>query len=68
MELSLDFIKQLKQRILTSRYLVAKMANAEALQLYFSIGQMVEETFENNKWGAKSLMKSHQDCNRNYLD
>jgi hypothetical protein len=38
MVITLELIKQLKQRILSSRYLVAKMANAESLRLYFTIG------------------------------
>lgn len=52
-QLSLDFIKQLKQQILASRYVVAKIANAEMLRLYFSIGKTVDEEFKKNKWGAK---------------
>lgn len=52
-QLSPDFIKQLKQQILASRYVVAKIANAESLRLYFSIGKMVETEFQRNKWGAK---------------
>ena len=52
-QLSLDFIKQLKQKILASRYVVAKIANAEMLRLYFSIGKTVDEEFKKNKWGAK---------------
>lgn len=52
-QLSLDFIKQLKRQILTSRYVVAKIANAEMLRLYFSIGKMVDKEFGKNKWGAK---------------
>ncbi len=52
-QLSLDFIKQLKQQILASRYVVAKIANAEMLRLYFSVGRMVENEFQKNKWGAK---------------
>jgi hypothetical protein len=51
--LSLDFIKQLKQQILASRYVIAKIANAEMLSLYFSVGKMVENEFQKNKWGAK---------------
>jgi hypothetical protein len=38
MDVTLDFIKQLKQRIRISRFLVAKMANVESLRLYFTIG------------------------------
>lgn len=52
-QLSLSFVKQLKQQILTSRYAVAKLANAESLRLYFSIGEMVDDEFNKNNWGAK---------------
>lgn len=55
MELSIDFVKQLKQHILASRYLVAKMANAESLKLYFIIGKMVDEESQKRKWGTKVL-------------
>lgn len=55
MEVTIELIKQLKQRILASRYLVAKMANAESLRLYFSIGNMVENEFAKNNWGAKVI-------------
>jgi hypothetical protein len=48
-------IKQIKQSILFSRYLVAKMANAEMLRLYFSIGKMVEQEFDKNNWGSKVI-------------
>ncbi|MGM0625478.1 MAG: DUF1016 N-terminal domain-containing protein, partial [Bacteroidota bacterium] len=51
--LSPEFIKQIKQQILTSRYLVSKIANAELLRLYFSVGKMVENEFKRNKWGSK---------------
>jgi len=52
-QLSISFIKQLKQQILASRYVVARIANAESLRLYFNIGRMVENEFQRNKWGAK---------------
>ena len=51
--ISKKFIKQLKQQILSSRYVVAKIANAESLKLYFVIGKMVEERFSKEKWGTK---------------
>ncbi|WP_236941083.1 PDDEXK nuclease domain-containing protein [Flammeovirga sp. MY04] len=50
-----DFIKDLKKQILQSRYAVAKIANAEMLRLYFTVGELVEIEFQNNKWGAKVL-------------
>jgi hypothetical protein len=55
MELSIDFVKQLKQHILASRYLVAKMANAEALKLYFIIGSDLDFEIKSNQWGDKIL-------------
>jgi predicted nuclease of restriction endonuclease-like (RecB) superfamily len=51
--ISTDFIKKLKQQILASRYVVAKITNAEMLRLYFSVGKMVDYEFEKNKWGSK---------------
>jgi predicted nuclease of restriction endonuclease-like (RecB) superfamily len=55
MEATLELIKLLKQRILSSRYLVAKIANAESLRLYYSIGEMIEYEFGKNNWGAKVI-------------
>lgn len=52
-QLSIDFIKKIKEQILVSRYVVAKIANAEMLRLYFSVGKMVENEFQKNEWGAK---------------
>lgn len=52
---SIDFIKNLKQQILSSRYIVAKIANAESLKLYFSIGKAIEHQFKIQSWGAKVL-------------
>lgn len=54
-QISIDFIKQLKQQIVGSRYAVAKIANAESLKLYYTIGNILEEKFKEEKWGAKVL-------------
>jgi len=54
-DISIDFIKQLKKQIVASRYIVAKIANAESLRLYFAIGKSVDEQFKKQKWGAKVL-------------
>ncbi len=51
----MDFIKQMKQEILRSRYIVAKIANAESLKLYFNIGKDIETKSQDEKWGAKVL-------------
>lgn len=55
MDISVDFVKQLKKQILASRYIVAKIANAESLKLYFIVGKMVDEESEKRKWGSKVL-------------
>lgn len=55
MEVTLSLIKQLKQRILSSRYLGAKMANAESSRLYFSIGHDLDLEISQNAWGDKIL-------------
>lgn len=51
----ISFVKQLKQQIVKSRYKIAKIANAESLQLYFTIGKIVEEQFALHQWGSKIL-------------
>lgn len=52
---SIDFIKELKQQILASRYVVAKIANAESLRLYFNAGKIIDEKAKAESWGAKVL-------------
>ncbi len=52
---SIDFIRQLKQQILSSRYIVAKIANAESLKLYFNIGKAIDIQAKEENWGAKVL-------------
>lgn len=53
--ISVEFIKDLKSRILSSRYNVAKVANLESLKLYFLIGKMIDDKFQTEKWGTKTL-------------
>ena len=55
MEITIDFIKKLKQRILASRYVVAKIANAESLMLYYRIGSDIENEIKSAAWGDKTL-------------
>lgn len=53
----IQFISEIKQNILTSRYLAAKLANREQLLLYLRIGKMIHEKIEKANWGAKILDK-----------
>lgn len=55
LDISVDFIKHLKKQITASRYYVAKVANAESLKLYFSIGMAIDNQFEKHQWGSKVL-------------
>lgn len=55
LNISVNFIRQLKQQIISSRYVIAKIANAESLRLYFAIGKAVDEQFKKQQWGAKVL-------------
>ncbi len=49
------FIKQLKEAILGSRYIAAKLVNKEQLILYYQIGKLLSEKIESEGWGAKVL-------------
>lgn len=53
--ISIDFIKLLKQQILSSRYVVAKIANTESLKLYYSIGKSIDVQANQENWGSKVL-------------
>src|ERR1700760_2280363 len=48
-----EFIGDLKQRIVQSRYMTAKLVNKETLLLYLKTGKMLSEKINGEKWGAK---------------
>lgn len=50
-----QFIKDIKQNIVRSRYLAARLANQEQLKLYFKLGQMLSEKSSAENWGAKVI-------------
>lgn len=51
----IEAIKSIKSAILQSRYLAAKMANKEQLNLYFAIGKFVSENTRVGKWGTGAI-------------
>src|SRR5690242_10386650 len=51
----LQFIKDLKQNIIKSRYVAARLANKEELLLYFQTGKMLPDKFEKERWGMKVI-------------
>lgn len=54
-------LSQIKSEILNSRYLIAKMANRELLNLYFKVGKVVSEKAASGKWGSGTIKKLSDD-------
>ena len=50
-----EFIQSIKQQIVQSRYVAARLANREQLMLYFRTGLMISDKIRAQKWGAKVL-------------
>jgi len=51
----LQFVQDLRQNIIQSRYIAARLANREQLLLYVRVGKMLSEKIAAEKWGAKVL-------------
>jgi predicted nuclease of restriction endonuclease-like (RecB) superfamily len=60
----LDFITDLKQNIIQSRYIAARLANKEQLLLYFKTGKMLSEKIDAEKWGAKIMEQIAEDLQK----
>jgi len=50
-----EAVKAIKSAILRSRYLAARLANAEQLKLYFSVGGYVSANTRQGKWGTGAI-------------
>ena len=50
-----EAVKAIKIAILKSRYLAARLANAELLKLYFSVGGYVSANSRQGKWGTGAI-------------
>lgn len=50
-----DFIQEVREHIIRSRYTAARMVNREQLLLYFLIGKRLSEKVSSEKWGAKVI-------------
>lgn len=59
-----QFIKDIKQNIIRSRYHAMRLANQEQLKLYFKLGQMLSEKIHAENWGAKIIEQISQDLQR----
>jgi len=60
----IDFITDLKQNIIQSRYIAARLANKEQLLLYFKTGKMLSEKIDAEKWGAKVMEQIAEDLQK----
>jgi predicted nuclease of restriction endonuclease-like (RecB) superfamily len=60
----LQFITELKQSIIQSRYQAARLANREQLSLYLRTGQMLTQKIDAEKWGAKVIEQISADLQK----
>jgi len=60
----LQFISELKQSIIQSRYHAARLANREQLPLYLKTGKMLTEKIDAEKWGAKVVDQISEDLQK----
>jgi predicted nuclease of restriction endonuclease-like (RecB) superfamily len=51
----LQAVKELKEAILKSRYVAAKLVNKEMLLLYFFVGKYIAENSRNKYWGKGAI-------------
>ena len=54
-------VKQLKDEILKSRFLVSQVANKELLNLYLKTGKTISEKVSSEKWGSKTIERLSTD-------
>jgi hypothetical protein len=64
----LQFVKEVKQQILQSRYQAAKLVNKELLLLYYHVGKMLHEKIKQAKWGDKVLQTISADLQKELPD
>lgn len=57
-------IAELKQSIIQSRYVAARLANREQLLLYFKTGKMLAEKIAAERWGVKVLVQIAEDLQK----
>src|ERR1044072_700580 len=60
----LQFVQDIKQQILESRYQAAKLVNKELLLLYYNIGKMLNQKIRQAKWGDKVLQSISADLQK----
>jgi len=56
-----ELIQNLKYSILQSRYIAARLANKELLNLYFQTGKIITEQINEGEWGTQIVEKISND-------
>jgi predicted nuclease of restriction endonuclease-like (RecB) superfamily len=60
----INFITEVKQQILQSRYQAARLVNREQLLLYFVVGKQLAEKVNTEKWGTKVIEQIAEDLQK----
>ncbi len=60
----LDFLRDVKDRILQSRYRAARLVNRELLLLYFAVGKRLSEKVAAEQWGNKVITQLSADLQK----
>jgi predicted nuclease of restriction endonuclease-like (RecB) superfamily len=60
----INFVQEVKQQILRSRYQAARLANREQLLLYLTIGEKLSAKIASEKWGAKVIAQISDDLQK----
>ncbi|MGV3596066.1 MAG: PDDEXK nuclease domain-containing protein [Sediminibacterium sp.] len=60
----INFIKDIKQQIIQSRYNAARLVNKEQLVLYFSTGKALSTKVKSEKWGESVLQRIAEDLQK----
>ncbi len=60
----IQFIAEVKQRILQSRYKAASLANREMLLLYYETGKRLSEKIKSAKWGTSVIRNISDDLQK----
>jgi predicted nuclease of restriction endonuclease-like (RecB) superfamily len=61
------FIIEVKEQIVRSRYLAARLVNREQLLLYFMVGKRLSEKVASEKWGTKVIEQIAIDLQKELL-
>jgi predicted nuclease of restriction endonuclease-like (RecB) superfamily len=60
----LSFIQEVKEHIVRSRYIAARLVNREQLLLYFLVGKRLSEKVAAEKWGTKVIEQIAADLHK----